>query len=44
MAYRILLTSLHEAEKDNPVRYFYARKGSKYYFCDAFLTVEASTK
>ena len=44
MAYRILLTSLHEAEKDNPVRYFYARKGSKYYFCEAFLTVEASTK
>ena len=44
MAYRILLTSLHEAEKDSPVRYFYAKKGSKYYFCDAFLTVEASTK
>lgn len=44
MAYKILLTSLYEAEKDCPVRYYYAKEGSRYYFCDAFLTVEASTK
>ncbi len=44
MAYKILLTSLYEAEKDSPVRYYYAKEGSKYYFCDAFLAVEASTK
>lgn len=44
MAYKILLTSLYEAERDCPVRYYYAKEGSRYYFCDAFLTVEASTK
>lgn len=44
MAYKILLTSLYEAEKGSSVRYYYFRDGSRYYFCDAFLTVEASTK
>ena len=44
MSYRILLTSLYEADKDSPVRYYYVREGSRNYFCDAFLTVEASTK
>ena len=44
MAHKILLTSLYEAEKDSPVRYYFAKDGSRYYFCDAFLTVEASTK
>lgn len=44
MAYKILLTSLYEAEKGDPIRYFYAKNGSRYFFCDAFLTVEASTK
>ena len=44
MSYKILLTSLYEADKDSPVRYYYVREGSRNYFCDAFLTVEASTK
>ena len=44
MAYKILLTSLYEADKDSPVRYYYVREGSRNYFCDAFLTVEASAK
>ena len=44
MAYKILLTSLYEADKNSPVRYYYVREGSRNYFCDAFLTVEASAK
>ena len=44
MSYKILLTSLYEADKDSPVRYYYFREGSRNYFCDAFLTVEASAK
>ncbi len=44
MSYKILLTSLYESDKNSPVRYYYVREGSRNFFCDAFLTVEASTK
>ena len=44
MAYNILLTSLYEADKDAPICYYFAKEGNKKYYCDAMLTVEASTK
>ena len=44
MSYKILLTSLYESDKNSPVRYYYVREGSRNFFRDAFLTVEASTK
>lgn len=44
MAYRILLTSLYEADKNGNVHYFCAKDGGRNYYCDALTTVEASTK
>ncbi len=44
MAYKILLTSLYEADKNGDLHYFYAKDGGRNYYCDALTTVEASTK
>ncbi|MBQ9061173.1 MAG: hypothetical protein IJ128_08515 [Firmicutes bacterium] len=44
MAYNILLTSLYAAGKNEELRYFYSKDGYRNYYCDAMLTVEASTK
>ena len=44
MARNILLTSLSSSENEYPVRYFSAKKEFGYEYCDAILSVEASTK
>lgn len=43
MAYNILFTSMYAADKDEPLRYYYARYGDKREYIDAMLTVEATT-
>ena len=40
MAYKILLTSLYEADKNGNLHYFYAKDGGRNYYCDAMTTVE----
>ncbi len=44
MARTILLTSLSASESEQPVRYFSVRNKYGYDYCDAILSVEASTK
>lgn len=44
MAYNILLTSLHSTGKDERIRYFRSVSEQRTSYCDAILTVEASTK
>ena len=44
MAYKILLSSLYELPKNAPIQYFYAHDDMRNCYCDAFTTVEASTK
>ena len=44
MARTILLTSLSASESEQPVRYFSVRNEYGYSYCDAILSVEASTK
>lgn len=44
MARNILLTSLSASENEHPVRFFLAKKQFGYDYCDAILSVEASTK
>ena len=44
MARTILLTSLSASENEQPVRYFSVRNKYGYSYCDAILSVEASTK
>ena len=39
MAYKILLTSLYEADKNGDLHYFYAKEGGRNYYCDALTTV-----
>ena len=41
MAYNTLFTSMFSAEKDEPLRYYYAQEGDKRLYTDAMLTVEA---
>lgn len=44
MSYKILPASLYEIKRDLLTRYFYAKEDNRQYFCDAYLTVEASSK
>ena len=44
MARTILLTSLSAIENEQPVRYFSVRNEYGYSYCDAIMSVEASTK
>ncbi len=44
MSYSILLTSLYARNEIEPVRYYYVKDGEKYFYCDAMLSCEASSK
>lgn len=44
MAYNILFTSMYAADKDEPLRYYFANEGDRRVYTDAMLTVEATTE
>ena len=44
MAYNVLLTSLYSTGEDDRVEYYYSKFGYRTLYCDAMMTVEATTK